>query len=130
MNTFLRKLESGLAHFDGATAAAPGLEDSLRILPDSGRSARGITLESRKEGNDIHHKPRIALCISQNTAFSRVSVTRCSDTQLCQLSQSTEPFMQLKGHQKTDYREADGWQPKSLRNSIWQGKALLLPRPP
>ena len=57
MNTFLRKLESGPAHFDGATAAAPGLEESLRILSDSGRSARGITLESRKEGDDLHHKP-------------------------------------------------------------------------
>ena len=57
-------------------------------------------------------------------------------TVVCQLSQSTETLKQLQGHQKTDYREADGWQPKSLCNSIWQRKSLgsaevqtLLPGP-
>ena len=29
---FLHKLESGPAHFDGVTAAAPGLEESFRIV--------------------------------------------------------------------------------------------------
>ena len=52
----------------------------------------------------------------KNTAFSRESVTRCSYTQLCQLSESIESLMQLKGHQKVDYREPDG------PYSIWQGK--------
>ena len=36
--------------------------------------------------------------------------------------QLIETLKLLKGHRKTDCREADGWQPKSPCISIWQGK--------
>ena len=59
----------------------------------------------------------------ETQAYSRVSVTRCSDTQLCQLArQSTETPKLLKGHRRRTAGEAGGWQPKSPHNSIWQGK--------
>ena len=78
--------------------------------------------ESRREGDDLHHKPRIVLCISRNTAFSRVSVTRCSDTQLCQLAQqSTETPKLLKEHRRRTAGGQMGGSPKAPTTASGRG---------
>ena len=58
-------------------------------------------------------KHGILTCICHTLQVSR----SCANIQ-----QLTETLKLLKGQRKTDCREADGWQPKSPRNSIWQGK--------
>ena len=80
--------------------------------------------ESKKEGDDLHHKPRIACCAFRETqSFSRVSVTRCSDTQLCQLAQqSTETAKLLKGHRRRTAERCRWVAAQKTHNSIWQGK--------
>ena len=73
------------------------------------------------------------ICVGHRceTQTIRVNSARCNCHQLGQLAQqSTETPKLLKGHRRrTAGRGADGWQPKSPYNSIWQGKPACSGRP-
>ena len=66
---------------------------------------------------------RESCCTFRETqAFSRVSVTRCSDTQLCQLvQQSTETPKLLKGHRRRTAGEQMGGSPKAPTSASGRG---------
>ena len=66
---------------------------------------------------------RESCCAFRETqTFSRVSVTRCSDIQLCQLAQvSTETPKLLKGHRRRTAGGQMGGSPKALTSASGRG---------
>ena len=80
------------------------------------------------------------VCASSHRCFTRtVEVTICiilerlldRPRQLPHVKSHSSPSRPkaAQGTTKTDYGRADVWQPKSLHNSIWQGKPVCWGRP-
>ena len=118
---------TAVTHSESHTRVLCLQKSTVRKLTKVARSYKdpGVRTCATKAGKKVMTfiTNRESCCAFRETqAFSRVSVTRCSDTQLCQLAQqSTETPKLLKGRRRRTAGEADGWQPKSPTTASGRG---------
>ena len=93
-----------VTHCECQTVVPQGSKDLAKVLVCAPYT--GVFADCR--GHDLHNLKKTAR--SPTTVTARQRAQQSIETQSC--SRET----------KTDYGGADGWQPKSPRNSIWQGK--------